>query len=77
MLLYFGTLFFAVFVIKLAEVARQSRFVSRLLLVVAALPMILLAGLRNRTVGTDTSTYVEHFNRIHIFTDIKKSYRRE
>jgi len=68
MLIYIINLFVVVLAAFLAKKSK-SIFVSRLLLGIAFASMILVAGLRNRIVGTDTGYYVRDFNGIRTFAD--------
>ena len=47
----------------------KSVFISRFLLGIAFVSMVLVAALRDRTIGTDTGSYVGDFNRIRTFAD--------
>ncbi len=69
MLVYFINLFI---VVLAAFLARKSKSVilSRLLLGVAFTSMVLVAGLRDRSVGTDTGDYVSYFNKVKTLEDV-------
>jgi hypothetical protein len=71
MIIYFILLFT---VVLAANLARKSKsFVeSRFFLCVVFASMVLVAGLRDRTVGTDTGSYVKYFDDIKTFSDVIK-----
>jgi len=69
MLIYLSNL---AVVVLAAYLARQSKsaIISKGLLALAFVSMVLVAGLRDRTVGTDTPAYVMHLNQIRSFVDV-------
>jgi EpsG family len=69
MLIYLITFFI---VVLTAYIARRSRspLISRFFLGIALATMVLTAGLRDRTVGTDTGYYVRDFGNVRTFTDV-------
>ena len=69
MLVYLITLFVVVLSAFLAEKSK-SVFVSRCLLGIAFVTMVFVAGLRDKSVGTDAGYYVRDFNKIQKFADV-------
>jgi len=69
MIIYFINLFV---VVVAAHLAYKSRSVAlaRFFLAVAFISMVLVAGLRDKVVGTDTGGYVRYFNRLQSFDDV-------
>lgn len=70
MLVYFVVLFVVVVCAQVAGKTRAYPAVSRLFLFIAFAVMVLAAGMRNRSVGTDTGSYVGYFNDLHAFGDV-------
>jgi hypothetical protein len=68
MLVYFTNLIVVVLAAFLARKSK-SKILSRFLLGIAFASMVLVAGMRNKSVGTDTSNYVRFFNNIQTFSD--------
>jgi len=68
MLVYFTVLTIVVLAAYLARKS-ESKIVSRLMLGIAFLSMVLVAGLRNQYVGTDSMAYIYFFNRTRTFID--------
>jgi hypothetical protein len=66
---YFTLLFIVVLAAFLARKSK-SKILSRCLLGIAFASMVLVAGLRDRTMGEDTKSYVLFFNNIKTFTDV-------
>jgi hypothetical protein len=69
MLVYFTTLFVVVLATYLARESK-SRILSGCLLGLAFTSMVLTAGLRDRTVGTDTGAYVRYFADVRTLADV-------
>jgi hypothetical protein len=59
-------------VVLAAYLARKSKYAlfSKFLLGIAFVSMVLVAGLRNRTVGSDTGDYIRDFNNIRTLADV-------
>lgn len=69
MLPYIYLLFFASATAYLSRLY-FAKDIQRVFLSLIALTLVLFAGLRNYTVGTDTHTYVSIFNRVNEFGDV-------
>jgi len=60
-----------VIVSTIASITRSS-FIRHVMLGIAFLAMVLVPGLRDASVGTDTSNYVGYFERIRTFADVAR-----
>jgi hypothetical protein len=69
MLIYFITLFIVILAVHMAGKTKSQIRISRLFLFSGFAAMVLIAGLRNRSVGTDTGNYVRSFSSIWTFDD--------
>jgi hypothetical protein len=70
MLYYFLMLGVVVLCIQMANRTKSFADESKLFLFIAFAIMVLIAGLRDRTVGTDTGSYVKYFGDIRTFADV-------
>jgi len=61
MIPYFIILFMAIFMARISDQFRSVRFIYRFFIILNSLMLILFAGLRNSSVGTDTNGYVSNF----------------
>lgn len=71
MIIYFILLFVVVLAAHLAE-KYKTLVESRLFIFVVFTSMVLVAGLRDRTVGTDSGSYVKCFKEMLLFSDVKR-----
>lgn len=69
MLIYFYVLAISVLSVFIAQ-KKQSVITSRILLGITFTILVLCAGLRDRTIGTDTGSYVGFFSNIKYFGDV-------
>jgi hypothetical protein len=70
MLFYFIMLFVVVLSTQMANRIKSPSTESRFFLLIAFSSMVLVAGMRDRTVGTDTGSYVRYFNDMRTFADV-------
>jgi len=71
MLAYLVVMVVVVIVSSIASITRSS-FIRYVMLSIAFLAMVLVPGLRDASVGTDTSNYVGYFERIRTFSDVAR-----
>jgi len=75
MLVYSINLFIVILAAHLAYKARSAAL-SRLFIGIAFMSMIMVAGLRDKAVGTDTGGYVGYFNSLLTFDDVSGSWKQ-
>lgn len=68
-LIYLTTLFIVMLAVHISGKTRSSTVESKVFLAIAFVTMVLAAGLRDRSVGTDTSTYIGNFQSLQTFAD--------
>ena len=72
MFIYLSLIVFVVFFAYLAKMKGVAKTESRALLFIAFLAMVLVAGLRDQSVGTDSWSYVRYFGWIESIEDFLK-----
>ena len=70
MLVYLIILFIVITAVYVAYKARRLPGASKVLLGIAFVVMVLAAGLRDQSVGTDTAQYVEYFDQAQSFEQV-------